>query len=84
MIRLLESPGFTSFATLREARALPGRMAKVTITGPQWDILRAIRNAPTASSQPRQRAAIVLSALEERSDREIVAAVGLSRRQVST
>lgn len=63
---------------------MPGRTAKVTITERQQDILRAIRNAPTASSQLRQRAAIVLSAFEKRSNPEIATAVGLSRRQVST
>jgi transposase len=63
---------------------MPGRTAKVTITERQQDILRTIRDAPTASSQLRQRAAIVLAAFEKRSNPEIAAAVGLSRRQVST
>jgi transposase len=62
---------------------MPGRTAKVTITERQQDILRSIRNAPTASSQLRQRAAIVLLAFERRGNREIAMEVGLSRRQVS-
>ena len=63
---------------------MPGRTAKVTITERQQDLLRTIRDAPTASSQLRQRAAIVLLAFERRGNREIAAEVGLSRRQVST
>ena len=62
---------------------MPGRTAKVTITERQQDILRTIRNAPTASSQLRQRAAIVLLAFAKRGNREIATEVGLSRRQVS-
>jgi len=62
---------------------MPGRTAKVTITERQQDILRTIRDAPTASSQLRQRAAIVLSAFEKRGNPEIAAVVGLSRPQVS-
>ncbi len=63
---------------------MPGRTAKVTITERQQDILRSIRNAPTASSQLRQRAAIILLAFEKRGNREIATEVGLSPRQVST
>jgi transposase len=63
---------------------MPGRTAKVTITERQQDILRTIRNAPTASSQLRQRAAIILLAFEKRCNPEIATEVGLSRRQVST
>ncbi len=61
---------------------MPGRTARVTITERQHDLLQAIRNAPTASSQLRQRATIVLSAFHKRSDEEIATEVGLSRRQV--
>ena len=50
---------------------MPGRTARVTITERQHDLLQAIRNAPTASSQLRQRATIVLSAFHKRSDEEI-------------
>jgi transposase len=62
---------------------MPGKTAKVTITERQQDILRTIRDAPTASSQLRQRATIILRAFEKQGNREIAAAVGLSRRQVS-
>jgi transposase len=62
---------------------MPGRTAKVTITERQHDLLQTIRNAPTASSQLRQRATIVLSAFQKRSNEEIAIEVGLSRRQVS-
>jgi transposase len=63
---------------------MPGRTAKVTITERQHDILETICNAPTASSQLRQRAAIVLLAFAKQGNVEIAAEVGLSRRQVST
>src|SRR5262249_49126511 len=79
----LELPGFSSFATTREALIVPGRTAKVTITEGQQVILQTIRNAPTASSQLRQRATIVLLAFQKRGNAEIAAEVGLSRRQVS-
>jgi transposase len=62
---------------------MPGRTAKVTITERQHDLLETICNAPTASSQLRQRATIVLSAFQKRSNEEIATEVGLSRRQVS-
>jgi transposase len=62
---------------------MPGRTAKVTITERQHDILETICNAPTASSQLRQRAAIVLWAFAKQGNVEIAAEVGLSRRQVS-
>ena len=63
---------------------MPGRTAKVTITERQQEILETIRNAPTASSQLRQRAAIVLLAFTKRGNGEIATEVRLSRRQVST
>jgi transposase len=63
---------------------MPGKTAKVTITERQHDILQTICNAPTASSQLRQRAAIVLKAFAKRGNVEIATEVGLSRRQVST
>jgi transposase len=62
---------------------MPGRTAKVTITEDQRDLLQTIRNAPTASSQLRQRATIVLLAFQKRGNEEIATEVGLSRRQVS-
>ena len=63
---------------------MPGKTAKVTITERQQDILRTIRDAPTASSQLRQRATIILLAFEKHGNRAIAAEVGLSWRQVST
>jgi transposase len=63
---------------------MPGKTAKVTITERQQDILRTIVDAPTASSQLRQRAAIVLLAFEKRTNPEIATEVGLSRRPIST
>ena len=43
---------------------MPGKTAKVTMTERQHDILRTIQNAPTVSSQLRQRAAIILLAFD--------------------
>ena len=63
---------------------MPGKTAKVTITEGQQDILQTLANAPTVSSQLRQRATIILLALQKRPNREIAAQVGLSRRRVST
>jgi putative transposase len=63
---------------------MPGRTAKVTITERQHDILQTIRNAPTASSQLRPRAAIILLAFAKQGNGEIATEVGLSRPQVST
>ena len=83
LIALLELPGFARFATTREILSMPGKMAKVTITERQHDILRTIQNAPTASSQLRQRAAIILLAFDRQGNPQIAAQVGLSRRQVS-
>jgi transposase len=61
---------------------MPGKAAKITITERQQEILRTICNAPTASSQFRQRASIILLAFEGLSNPEIAEKVGLSRRQV--
>ena len=83
LIALLELPGFARFATTREILSMPGKTAKVTITERQHDILRTIQNAPTASSQLRQRAAIILLAFDRQGNPQIAAQVGLSRRQVS-
>jgi transposase len=63
---------------------MPGRTAKVTITERQQDLLETIHNAPTAPSQLRQRAAIILLAFAKRGNVEIATEVGLSRPQVST
>src|SRR6185437_9203510 len=62
---------------------MPGKTAKVIITECQQDILRSIADAPTASSQLRQRATIILLAFAKLGNREIAAEVGLSRPQVS-
>ena len=83
LIALLELPGFARSATTREVLSMPGKTAKVTITERQHDILRTIQNAPTASSQLRQRAAIILLAFDRQGNPQIAAQVGLSRRQVS-
>ena len=61
---------------------MPGKTAKITITERQQDILRTVSNAPTASSQFRQRASIILWAFDGLSNPEIADQVGLSRRQV--
>ena len=83
LIALLELPGLARFATTREVLSMPGKTAKVTITERQQDILRTIQNAPTVSSQLRQRAAIILLAFDRQDNPQIAAQVGLSRRQVS-
>jgi transposase len=61
---------------------MPGRAAKITITERQQEILQTIRNAPTAASQLRQRAGIILLAFDGLSNPQIAAEVGLSRRPV--
>ena len=61
---------------------MPGKAAKITITERQQEILRTVCNAPTASSQFRQRASLILLAFEGLSNPEIAEKVGLSRRQV--
>ncbi len=53
---------------------MPGKTAKVTITERQHDLLETIHKAPTASSQLRQRAAIILWAFQKRDNAEIAAA----------
>jgi transposase len=70
-------------ALIREAFTMPGKTAKVTISERQQDILQTIANAPTASSQLRQRVTLILLAFQKRGNPEIAAAVGLSRRQIS-
>jgi transposase len=83
LITPVKLPGFTNFAFTREVLTMPGKAAKVTITERQQVVLNTIRNAPTAPSRLRQRAAIILLAFEKQGSREIAAEVGLSRRQVS-
>jgi hypothetical protein len=62
---------------------MAGKAVKVFITERQQEIFRPIAGAPTAASQFRQRATIIVSAFDRRGSREIAAAVGRSRRQVS-
>ena len=61
---------------------MPGKAAKVTITERQQEILRTLRDAPTAPSHLRQRAALILLAFDGRRNPDIATEVGLSRRQV--
>jgi transposase len=61
---------------------MPGKAAKITITERQQDILRTLSNAPTAPSQLRQRADIILLAFNRLSNPDIARTIGLSRRQV--
>jgi transposase len=61
---------------------MPGKAAKVTITERQQEILRTLRDAPTAPSQLRQRASVILLAFDGRRNPDIATEVGLSRRQV--
>jgi hypothetical protein len=60
----LDLPGFTRFTLNRRALAMPGKAAKVIITERQHDILLTLRNAVTAPSHLRQRAAIILLAFD--------------------
>jgi transposase len=61
---------------------MPGKAAKITITERQQEILRRFRDAPTAASRLRQRAAIILLAFDGLSNEQISHRVGLARRQV--
>jgi transposase len=61
---------------------MPGKAAKITITERQQEILRTLRNAPTAPSHLRQRAEIILLAFDGLNNPQIAAKVGLSRRPV--
>ena len=61
---------------------MPGKAAKITITERQQDILLTFRNAVTAPSQLRQRAAIILLAFDGLRNEEIAEQVGLAQRQV--
>jgi transposase len=61
---------------------MPGKAAKVTVTERQHAILLALRNATTAPSHLRQRAAIILLAFEGLRNDEIADRIGLGRFQV--
>ena len=61
---------------------MPGKAAKITVTERQHNILLTLRNAITAPSHLRQRAAVILLAFDGRRNEDIAAEVGLGRRQV--
>ena len=61
---------------------MPGKAAKVTITERQQVLLLTIRNAVTAPSHLRQRAAVILLAFDGLRNQDIAEAVGLGQRQV--
>src|SRR5271154_6477285 len=78
----LELPGLTRFSLTRRALAMPGKAAKVTITERQLDILVTLRDAVTAPSHLRQRAAIILLAFDGLRNEDITEELGLGGRQV--
>ncbi len=78
----LELPGLTIFPLNRRALAMPGKAAKVTITERQRDILTTLRDAVTAPSHLRQRAAIILLAFDGLRNEDITEELGLGGRQV--
>jgi transposase len=61
---------------------MPGKAAKVTVTERQHEILLALRNATTAPSHLRQRAAVILLAFDGLRNDEIAGRIGLGRFQV--
>ena len=61
---------------------MPGQAAKITVTERQHEILLALRNATTAPSHLRQRAAIILFSFDGLRNEDIAAQVSLGRRQV--
>lgn len=61
---------------------MPGKAAKIVITERQQDLLRTLRDATTAPSNLRQRAAVILLAFDGLRNQDIAAQVGLGRRQV--
>ncbi len=61
---------------------MPGKAAKVTITERQRDILVTLRDAVTAPSHLRQRAAIILLAFDGLRNQDITEELGLGGRQV--
>jgi transposase len=61
---------------------MPGKAAKVTVTERQHAILLALRNATTAPSHLRQRAAVILLAFDGLRNDEIADRIGLGRFQV--
>src|SRR3954447_19700784 len=77
-----ELPGFASSPDTRRTLAMPGKAAKVTVTERQHEILIALRNATTAPSHLRQRAAVILLAFDGLRNEVIAARIGLGRSQV--
>ena len=61
---------------------MPGKAAKITVTERQHDILLTLRNAITAPSHLRQRAAVILLAFDGLRNEDIAEKLGLGRRQV--
>ena len=61
---------------------MPGKAAKITVTERQHDILLTLRNAITAPSHLRQRAAVILLAFDGLRNEEIAERLGLGQRQV--
>jgi transposase len=61
---------------------MPGKAAKVTVTERQYELLLALRNASTAPSHLRQRAAVILLAFDGLRNDEIADRIGLGRFQV--
>jgi transposase len=61
---------------------MPGKAAKVVITERQQALLLTIRNATTAPSHLRQRAAVILLAFDVLRNQDVAREVGLGRRQV--
>jgi transposase len=61
---------------------MPGKAAKITITERQRDILLTIRNAVTAPSHLRQRAALILLAFDGLCNQDIAKQLDLGGRQV--
>src|SRR5438046_5046929 len=74
-----ELPGFASFPDSRRAFTMPGQAAKVTVTERQHAILLTLRNATTAPSHLRQRAAVILLAFDGLRNQEIADQLGLGR-----
>src|SRR4051812_4121323 len=61
---------------------MPGKAARITITERQRDILRTLRDAVTAPSHLRQRAAIILLAFAGLHNDEIAERIGLGQRPI--
>ncbi len=61
---------------------MPGKAAKITVTERQHNILLTLRNAITAPSHLRQRAAVILLAFDGLRNEDIAEKLGLGRRQV--